>query len=272
MKKILIVEDDQKIAMALAIRLKANGYEASVAPDALAGSSQARAFRPDLILLDISMPGGNGFQLAEEFLRMPQTNGTPMIFITASKQPEIRSKIEELGAVGLLEKPFDTEELLLLIDRQFNPVPALSNAAESSVAPQNHRNNEKILVIEDDRKLAKALTIRLKFAGFETTTAYDAMTGVNAAVQNPPDLVLLDISLPAGDGFAVVKRIRDLVHKPIPIIFITASKDPSFQLRATELGAAGYFEKPYEVEDLLAAIQHTLKRAQPGSITPGDAT
>ena len=134
MKKILIVEDDQKIAMALVIRLKANGYSASVAPDALAGASQARAIKPDLILLDISMPGGNGFQLAETFHRMPETKGTPIIFITASKSPELLQKVMDLGAVGLFEKPFDTEKLLSSIDRKFNRITDLLNAQQHSVA------------------------------------------------------------------------------------------------------------------------------------------
>ena len=133
MKSILIVEDDQKIAMALAIRLKANGYKASVAPDALAGATQARTLKPDLILLDISMPGGNGFQLAETFLRMPETNGTPIIFITASKNPELLQKVMGLGAVGLFEKPFDTENLLNTIDRRFNRAADLLNAQQHSV-------------------------------------------------------------------------------------------------------------------------------------------
>jgi len=119
-KKILVVEDDQKIAMALVIRLKGNGYNASIAPDAITGASQARAIKPDLILLDISLPGGNGFQLAETFLRMPETNGTPVIFITASRNPELMQKVMELGAVGLFEKPFDVEKLLGCIDSKFN--------------------------------------------------------------------------------------------------------------------------------------------------------
>jgi DNA-binding response OmpR family regulator len=120
MKKILIVEDDQKIAMALTIRLKASGYNASVAPDAIMGASQARTTKPDLILLDISMPGGNGFQLARNFLRMPETNRTPVIFMTASKNPEIQEKVMELGAIGLFEKPFDTEKLINFIEDKFS--------------------------------------------------------------------------------------------------------------------------------------------------------
>ena len=130
MKKILIVEDDQKIAMALMIRLKANGYNVSIAPDAIAGASQARTIKPDLILLDITLPGGNGFQLAETFLRMPETNGTPVIFITASKNPKLMQKVMQLGAIGLFEKPFDTEKLLDCIDSKFNRMADLSNVRQ----------------------------------------------------------------------------------------------------------------------------------------------
>jgi len=112
MKNILIVEDDQKFAMALVIRLKANGYSASIAGDALTGVSRARTIKPDLILLDIRIPAGNGLSLAETFLRLPETNAAPVIFMTASKDPELLHKVMELGAVGLFEKPFDTEKLI----------------------------------------------------------------------------------------------------------------------------------------------------------------
>jgi DNA-binding response OmpR family regulator len=138
-KKILIVEDDQKIAMALSIRLKANGYNPTVAADAIAGASQARIFKPDLILLDISMPGGNGFQLAETFLRMPETNGTPFVFITASKKPELQEKVIASGAAGLFEKPFDTEKLLHFIDVNFKRDAEMSSAMQNSAVGKSLR-------------------------------------------------------------------------------------------------------------------------------------
>jgi len=117
---------------------------------------------------------------------------------------------------------------------------------------------KRILIIEDDPKIALALSLRLKSAGYLATTAYDALTGVDSAVKNPPDLVLLDICLPVGDGFAVAEEIQTLVRTPIPIIFITASKQPGFRQKANERGAAGYFEKPYEAEELLASIRNAL--------------
>ena len=117
---------------------------------------------------------------------------------------------------------------------------------------------KRILIIEDDRKIALALSLRIKSAGYEATTAYDGSTGLDAAVKNPPDLVLLDICLPVGDGFILSEKIQTLLPAPTPIIFITASKQPGFREKADELGAAGYFEKPYEAEELLAAIQNAL--------------
>ena len=111
-KKIFIVEDDKKIAMAMGIRIKASGYDVSTAYDAVTAVSAARRYSPDLILLDISMPGGNGFGLAEKFQNLRETSGVPIIFITASKKPSLKFKAEELGAAGFFEKPYDSDTLL----------------------------------------------------------------------------------------------------------------------------------------------------------------
>jgi DNA-binding response OmpR family regulator len=260
MKRILIVEDDQKIALALQVRLKANRYAVSVAFDATMGASLGRTVKPDLILLDISMPGGNGFQLAETFHHMLETKGTPIIFMTASKSPELLKKAMDLGAVGLFEKPFDTEELLRSIEHALNRKDSLDagKSAAFTSPKQDHHETKEVLIIEDDEKIATALALRLKAAGYKATAAYDALTGVDAAVRNPPALVLLDISMPGGNGFFVAERIRTLIPTPTPIIFLTASKQPAFQEKAKNLGAAGYFEKPYEAEELFGAIRQAL--------------
>ena len=130
----------------------------------------------------------------------------------------------------------------------------------------NETNNEghikKILIVEDDQNIAKALSIRLKSAGYEVTVAPDAMTGVAAARKLQPDLALLDISLPAGNGFTVAEKIRELVATATPIIFLTASKQLGLRQEAYRLGAA-FFEKPYDAEELLGAIRYAFA-AQPG--------
>jgi DNA-binding response OmpR family regulator len=122
---------------------------------------------------------------------------------------------------------------------------------------------KKILIVEDDPKIAMALAIRFKASGYEAFMAHDAVMGTNAAVEHQPDLVLLDISMPAGDGFGVAERIQTLLPKLTPIIFLTASRQPGFREKATAMGAAGYFEKPYDAVKLLAAVERALAEESP---------
>ncbi len=122
---------------------------------------------------------------------------------------------------------------------------------------------KKVLIVEDDRSIALALAVRMKNAGYETLIAHDALAGLNAAVKLHPDVVLLDISMPAGNGFDVAERIQKLIPAATPIIFLTASKKPSFREEAVRLGAAGYFEKPYNPENLLSTVRHALGDKEP---------
>src|SRR5438552_2109308 len=119
MKRILVVEDDPQIAASLEIRLEANGYNVFVAEDAVQGTSLAVKLRPDLIVLDVSLPAGNGLVLAEHFKKVPETAGKPIIAITASKAPQLRKQAMSLDLAGFFEKPYDIEELLAIIRAAF---------------------------------------------------------------------------------------------------------------------------------------------------------
>ena len=171
----------------------------------------------------------------------------------------------DLGAAGLFEKPYDPEELLAVAGHALGETSVFSRPSARS-APEHPLLNpgagpasaKKILIVEDDRKIAMALALRLQAAGYETLIAGDAVAGVSTAVKSLPNLVLLDISLPAGNGFTVAERMKTALPNPVPVIFLTASKQPGFRDRARELGAAGYFEKPYEAEDLLAAVRQRI--------------
>ena len=116
MSKILIVEDDKNILKALCIRLHARGYEIATAQDAVSATVTAAREEPDLVLLDISLPAGNGFEVARKLREEPRFAELPLVFLTASRRPGLRDKAEELDAAGFFEKPYDAAELVARID------------------------------------------------------------------------------------------------------------------------------------------------------------
>jgi DNA-binding response OmpR family regulator len=259
-KKILVIEDDQRIAFALCVRLKANGYATWMAADSLTGFHLAMRHRPDLIVLDIALPGGDGFALAERFSQLQETRAIPIIIATASKQPDLREKILELGACGLLRKPYEPEELLEIVHEVLaaTTLPDPAKTRGPVTGGPEARRVPKILIVEDDEQIARALALRMQAAGFDAAVAHDALAGVRCAMKTKPDVVVLDISLPAGDGFTVAERIQAHIPTHIPIIFLTASQRPDLRQRAQQLGAVAFFEKPYEAAELLAAVRQAV--------------
>ena len=115
-----------------------------------------------------------------------------------------------------------------------------------------------ILVLEDDPKIAIALAVRLEAAGYNVLTAPDGVRGLQLALVNHPDLIVMDIWMPVGLGLSVAQRLKDLGFTNIPVIFITASRLKGLREAAENLGAAGYFEKPYDPQQLLAAVHKAL--------------
>lgn len=121
---------------------------------------------------------------------------------------------------------------------------------------------KKILVVEDDPDINDALKIRLGAAGYSVYQAEDGLQGLLAALREQPDLLILDISLPAGDGFSIVERAR--LHESMagtPFIMITASKRPELRDQAMALGATAFIEKPYNSSELLASVAEAVGQA-----------
>lgn len=117
--------------------------------------------------------------------------------------------------------------------------------------------DRKILIVEDDRKIALALGTRLRSAGYEVTLAYDTLMGVAAATKVRPDLIILDIGIPAGGGLTLAERVNSLLPSPVQLIVMTASKRAGLEEQARALGAVAFVEKPYDS----AALLHEVRRA-----------
>jgi two-component system alkaline phosphatase synthesis response regulator PhoP len=123
---------------------------------------------------------------------------------------------------------------------------------------------KKILVVDDNEVILKALSLRLTSKGFQVSTATDGAAAVSVARKEKPDLIVLDISFPpdlgiAWDGFSIMEWLRRTEEsKDTPIIIITGSEPAKYKDRALALGAAAFFHKPIDHEELLGVIRKTL--------------
>src|SRR5438132_94472 len=113
----------------------------------------------------------------------------------------------------------------------------------------------KILIVEDDKKIVAALTTRLKAAGYEVLTAVNGLEGLKLAVTSKPDLIIMDVWMPGGVGPLIAERLKTLGLAGVPVIFLTASKKKELWDIAKQVEPAGFFEKPYDPKKLLDAIR-----------------
>jgi len=121
MKKVLLVDDDNTVLLNTGVRLKGMGYIVYTAKDAVSAISAVRKNEPDVVVLDISLPAGDGFLVAERLQSLVGSAATPIIFITASENPQLRERAKKLGAVGFLTKPFDATSLADAIEMANSP-------------------------------------------------------------------------------------------------------------------------------------------------------
>ena len=123
-------------------------------------------------------------------------------------------------------------------------------------------NRAKIMIVDDDPELRTALKVRLRANHYDTVSACDGYSAIALAQKERPNLILLDLGLPAGDGYVVLKRLQDSDHlSHIPVIVLTARDPQANEDRSLEAGAAAFFQKPADNHELLDVIQATLRNA-----------
>lgn len=118
----------------------------------------------------------------------------------------------------------------------------------------------RILIVEDEEKIARFVTLELEHEGYQVEHAADGRTAVDLALERDYDLILLDVLLPQLNGMEVLRRIRK--HKDVPVIMVTARDAVMDKVAGLDAGADDYLTKPFAIEELFARIRVALKRAE----------
>ena len=119
-------------------------------------------------------------------------------------------------------------------------------------------DKKKILVVEDEKAISDILVFNLQREGYDTLAAYDGAEGLRCALEEAPDLILLDVMLPEMDGFEVCRRVR--AEKDTPIIMLTAREEETDKVMGLELGADDYITKPFSMRELMARVKDDIDR------------
>jgi len=241
---VLVVEDDQNIAQLISHHLKQGGYNVSHAGTAEAALQLARRDRPDLITLDIYLPGTDGFALLQTLKSDETTADIPVVIVSvlADKKQGLR-----LGAVDYMVKPIDENLLMQTVGRIL-------------------ASTGKVLVVDDDHDTLDLLRQALSSQGFHVRTTASGRRAMQLVRQDKPDLILLDLKLPGGvDGYQVLTQLKQSEDTAnIPVIVITGSVTASDVKRqkVLALGADRFLTKPFEIDDLIGEIRHFLGEGQ----------
>jgi len=288
---ILLVDDDQDLLTALSGGLRQRDYEVAVALDAVAAMGAAVRLRPDVVVLDVGLPGGEGSVVMKRMHALPQLAGVPVVIMSGRDAQLYRDDALAAGASAYLSKPIDVDDLVLAIRVALGEDLGLDAAAvqggavggrlgdilkqmglvtDEQIATALARQDgavtapaalagKIVLLVDDDQDLLVALAAPLRRQGFDVAVATDAVTAISTAVKRPPDVVVMDIGLPGGDGMMVMQRLHSLPQLAgVPVIVLSGRDPERHRDDALAAGAAAYLSKPIMPEDLMAAVVAAL--------------
>jgi DNA-binding response OmpR family regulator len=265
-RRILLVDDDQQLRDVAATALRMLGlHEVLACESGIRAIASAAAFRPDLMLLDVSMPGLDGPQTLTALRRQAHLVDVPAVFLTTRTQAKDVSHYKSLGARDVIAKPFDPQHLV-------NRIEAVLDFSERPPTVMPARRSA--LVVEDDPGIRFLLGFLLEQQGLDMRAAEDGNVGLRV-VQNeaPADLVILDVMMPGIDGLGLLERMKALAPwRDVPVMMMTTRNDEKSMTRALALGANDYVVKPFEPAELMQRLLRLLPGEEAGAIDSNPAS
>ena len=239
---ILVADDEPNIRRSLCFTLSKMGYAILEAQTGRQALDLTLKHMPDLVILDIMMPELDGFDVIKSLRECgePEVASIPIL---ATSILEFQDKALQIGANDYHPKPIDRVSLLDSV---------------RYLLPQQAR---KILVIDDEVPITKAICYELGRAGYQTSTAQNGREGLQLCRQELPDLIILDVMMPVMNGYEMLRELRaEEQFSHIPVIVLTANGLPGDRSKALGLGAQQFITKGEQFQTLLQEINQLLSK------------
>jgi two-component system cell cycle response regulator len=251
--RILVVDDNPTNLKLVSDVLECEGYEILKAADAEEAQEILQRVLPDLVLMDIALPGMDGLTLTRKLKADARTQHLVVVALTAFAMKGDEQKALDAGCSGYITKPVDTRALPILVAGYLPPA-----------APKAPKPGLNILVIEDtpsDLKLAQHVLIG---AGHNVSGAEAAEQALLAVKQNKPQVILLDLILPGIDGLALARLLKaDPETRDIHIVAVTSFPERFPKAKALAAGCDAYLVKPLSTRSLPGQLEDVVKSGAP---------
>ena len=272
--RILVVDDIPANVRLLEAKLKAEYFEVLTASDGPAALEAAQAQAPDLILLDVMMPGMDGFEVARRLKADPKTRHIPIVMITALTDTSDRVRGLEAGADDFLSKPVNDVALFarvrslarlkVMIDElrvRHATTGQLEIADEGPLDAEDDAANGHILLVESVDLLAEKLAARLSAAGHEVQRATSSAEALERSREQGLDLLMVSLHLAGEDGLRLCSRFRSQDEtRHVPILLILDEDELEQLTKGLELGVTDYLIRPIDHNELLARTRTQIRR------------
>ena len=277
--RILVVEDNRVAVLQIRSAFEDRGYGVTVAKDGAEALATFSHMLPDVIVLDLMMPGIDGLQVLEQIRSTPWTTNVPVVVLTAKELTSAdlarlkHGNVQELAQKGSMNR----DELIACVEHQIHRPPVRKQGSSPSNKPVEEckaasarpegfgpSNEEKtILVVEDNPDNMFTITEILNEMGCTYITAEDGLQGLRLAKTSKPALIIMDIQLPGLSGIDVTKQIRATTEiSDTPIIAMTARAMHDERERILAVGCDAYLSKPLVAEEAITLIRKCLESSE----------
>lgn len=240
---VLVVDDDRSLTSLISLKLTQRNFGVMTAHNGTEALTAVRERGPDLIILDINMPGPSGHDVLRLLKQDPELAAIPVLMLTASgKQHDVVGALHA-GAMDYIIKPIDINDLVTRVEKL-------------------RRNlSRTILVADNDQLILTLLNHKFLSRGLNVVLADNGNNAVAEAHKHKPDLIILDLKMPGLDGLEVIRQLRgDAETRDIPVMILSASKNPADIEAAKQAGAIDYLTKPFVADTILSRCMKILNK------------
>ena len=264
MARILVVEDSPDIRVLIRMLLEAAGHEVTTAPDGRAGVEAVRAERPDLVLMDLSLPVLSGWEATKEIKEDPDIASIPIVAVTAHAMHGDRERALAAGCDGFIPKPIDEETFVSLVRsylrRPVHEEPAVSEPSRPSAPSSSPRTADpgRILVVDDHAEVAELIRHDLESEGHEVVVARSPdQVGEIWAGDRQFDLAIVDVMLGPDSGYDLTADLVSRANEYLPVLLVTAGEID--REKGFAAGADDFIAKPLDATELVARARSLIR-------------